>query len=202
MNGLRSCSKTRLRGPSGAYLSSFLARLSARQARDDALARAMCFLRAARSAESTAARGPSPVVATGNGLYAARPALVRGGWRPEAAFGGVGSAERYWRRDRASLGRVCRPSARGCADIATLPALARPFFDRCRRSGRRLAAQPRIGACDRRSAAISASRDQPRLQSTGAAFATPARAARHLAPCTRPPSPQASSFTVCSAMAV
>ena len=76
---------------------------------------------------------------------------------------GVGSAERYWRGDRPSRLRVvCRPSARGCADIATLPALARPFFDRCRRSGRRLAAQPRIGACDGRSAAISASRDQPR----------------------------------------
>ena len=52
---------------------------------------------------------------------------VRGGWRPEAAIGGVGSAERYWRRDRASLGCVCRPSARGCADIARLCPLARPF---------------------------------------------------------------------------
>ena len=66
----------------------------------------------ARSLDPFAARGRRP--------------RVRGGWRPEAAFGGVGSAERYWRRDRASLGCVCRPSARGCADIATLP-LARPF---------------------------------------------------------------------------
>ena len=40
----------------------------------------------------------------------------------ESAFGGVGSAERYWRRDRASLRCVRRPSARRCADIATLPA--------------------------------------------------------------------------------
>jgi len=37
----------------------------------------------------------------------------------------------------------------------------------------------------------------------GSRQATPARAAsRHLAPCTRPPSPQASSFTICSAIAV
>ena len=133
MNGLRSCSKTRLRPYLVPTCPSFLARLSARQARDDALARAMCSSRAARSAESTAARGPSPVVATGNGLYAA-PALrlVRGGWRPDAAFGGVRSAERYWRRDRASLGRVCRPSARGCAHRDSARSL-HPFAARGRR---------------------------------------------------------------------
>ena len=54
----------------------------------------------------------------------------------ESAFGGVGSAERYWRRDRASLGCVCRPSARGCADIATPARLSRsldPFAARGRR---------------------------------------------------------------------
>merc|ERR1712185_719851 len=62
----------------------------------------------ARSLDPFAARGRRP--------------RVRGGWRPEAAIGGVGSAERYWRRERASLGCVCRPSARGCADIARLPA--------------------------------------------------------------------------------
>ena len=41
MNGLRSCSKTRLRPYLVPTCPSFLARLSARQARDDALARAM-----------------------------------------------------------------------------------------------------------------------------------------------------------------
>ena len=70
----------------------------------------------ARSLDPFAARGRRP--------------RVRGGWRPEAAIGGVGSAQcgtLYWRRDRASLGCVCRPSARGCADIARLCPLARPF---------------------------------------------------------------------------
>ena len=47
----------------------------------------------ARSLDPFAARGRRP--------------RVRGGWRPEAAIGGVGSAERYWRRDRASLRCVC-----------------------------------------------------------------------------------------------
>ena len=48
----------------------------------------------ARSLDPFAARGRRP--------------RVRGGWRPEAAFGGVGSAERYWRRERAALDCVAR----------------------------------------------------------------------------------------------
>ena len=50
----------------------------------------------------------------------------------ESAFGGVGSAERYWRRDRASLRCVCRPSARGCAESRLSRSLD-PFAARGRR---------------------------------------------------------------------
>ena len=84
--------------------------------RDRASLRCVCCPSARGCAESRLSRSLDPFAVRGR-----RP-RVRGGWRPEAAFGGVRSEERYWRRERASLGCACRPSARGCADIATLPA--------------------------------------------------------------------------------
>ena len=113
---------------SGAYLSLLLGQVERATGPRRCLGpRNVLFARRpVRRVDRSEGTEPGSAVATGNGLYAA-PALVRGGWRPEAAFGGVGSAERYWRRDGASL-RALRapPIGTRVRRIATLP-LARPF---------------------------------------------------------------------------